>query len=321
MKKVSVALLGAMCLMMGACSSESDDSERTTTQQEEQSSEHNMGEMVKGEGVSMKVEKAYTSNKYSQRSMEDSDQNEIVKPREKAKFIILETVVQNDSDEAIDPVCGNGFSTKLVTDKDKKYGTVENLFAISPNETCEDVDPEFDKKVKLVYEIPASSKPETLTFYNNAVDSFGDRPTSIKLDKLSDKAPSTSESKGPKPTSASSASDEATDTAHADSSVATTVEQDTSADSAQSAAAPVSGSPAYGNPCSPSQALQPAVGADGTNLVCVLHTPTEGNWVYGPAPSGETVSSGQECTEGEQGGQDEQDRLLMCVNGNWVYGP
>lgn len=313
--------MGTMCLVLGACSSGSEDSERTTTPQEAQSAEHKMGEMVEGKGAAFKINKAYLANNYTQQSMDDSSQTETVKPRDNAKFVILETIVRNDDDTAIDPVCGNGFQTKLVTDKDKEYEVVDNIFLLNVNKECENLDPEFDQEVTFVYEIPSSSKPDHVNFHNANVDPFGDELTSIKLDKLSDKAPADSNKGNPNPTPAATAPENNTGGNSKFQSSAQQTASQQPQQSQQNEAAPVSGAPSYGNPCSASQALQPAVGADGTNLVCVLRTPTQGNWVYGPAPSGEIVTDGQECIEGEEGGQDEQGRLLMCVSGQWVYGP
>lgn len=88
--------------------------------------------------------------------------------------------------------------------------------------------------------------------------------------------------------------------------------------------APASASaPAYGVPCSEAQISQPATGADGTPLVCVgMGGTASPSWVYGPEAQGPgTATSGGACAEGEAGGQDEQGRMMMCLNGEWVYGP
>lgn len=319
MKKISVALVGAMCLLLSACNSGSDDSDRTTTQEQAQTADHKMGEMVEGNGVGLQIDKAYVSDSYVQSSMDDADQKETVKPREKAQFVTLETVVRNDSDTAIDPVCGGGFSIKLFTDKDKEYGTVENIFLIPANEECRDLDPEFDQKVTYIFEIPSSSKADHVEFYNNNTDPFGEDATSIALDKLSNKAPASSENNGPNPTSAASATEGNSDSvAETQASAAQAEPQD----SQQQEQAQANTAPALGATCGTAQILQPAVTADGTNVVCVgMGANAPARWVQGPAPSGQTVDDGQTCSEGEEGGQDAQGRMLMCVGGQWVYGP
>lgn len=88
------------------------------------------------------------------------------------------------------------------------------------------------------------------------------------------------------------------------------------------APAPAS-APAYGVPCSESQLLQPATGADGTSLVCVGMGANAGPvWVYGPEGQGAgTAVADTECADGESGGQDEAGRMMMCSNGTWIYGP
>lgn len=91
---------------------------------------------------------------------------------------------------------------------------------------------------------------------------------------------------------------------------------------APAAEAPAS-APAYGVPCSESQISQPATGADGTPLVCVgMGGTASPSWVYGPEAQGPgTATDGGACVEGEEGGQDEAGRMMMCLNGEWVYGP
>ncbi|MDN6241626.1 hypothetical protein [Corynebacterium variabile] len=81
--------------------------------------------------------------------------------------------------------------------------------------------------------------------------------------------------------------------------------------------------PAYGVPCSAAQVGMPATGADGTSLVCVgMGANAPATWVYGPEPAGVgTASDGGGCTEGEAGGQDNSGHMMMCVGGQWVYGP
>ncbi|WP_192497478.1 hypothetical protein [Corynebacterium sp. 321] len=45
-------------------------------------------------------------------------------------------------------------------------------------------------------------------------------------------------------------------------------------------------------------------------------------WVHGTKPAGVgTASSGAACTEEEIGGQDDEGRMMMCIDGQWVYGP
>ena len=66
----------------------------------------------------------------------------------------------------------------------------------------------------------------------------------------------------------------------------------------------------------------PGTAADGTPLVCVNMGASGFSWVSGPSPQGVgTASDGGSCVDGDVGGQDEQGRMMMCVNGEWVYGP
>ena len=77
--------------------------------------------------------------------------------------------------------------------------------------------------------------------------------------------------------------------------------------------------PMYNDQCSEQEILQPTVGADGSNLVCVFGG-RDFRWVYGPAPLGVgTAHEGGYCTV--DGGQDNQGKIMLCFNNQWIYGP
>lgn len=323
MKKVSAALVGAMCLLLSACNSGSDDSDRTTTQEQAQTTDHKMGEMVEGNGVGLKIDKAYVSKTYEQDAENSVDSPlETVTARDKGKFLVIETTVRNDSEEDMDLTCSAPISIKLETDKDAKYGPVESLYKLPGNPECNDqLGPDFDTKMTWIFEFQESHKPERIAFaamaesMKSGIEEF----SYIALDKLSNKEPASSENNGPNPTSAASA------TAGNSDSVAETqapAAQAEPQDSQQQEQAQANTAPALGATCGTAQILQPAVTADGTNVVCVgMGANAPARWVQGPAPSGQTVDDGQTCSEGEEGGQDAQGRMLMCVGGQWVYGP
>lgn len=77
--------------------------------------------------------------------------------------------------------------------------------------------------------------------------------------------------------------------------------------------------PMYNDLCSEQEVLQPALGADGSQLVCVF-AGHDFRWVYGPRPLGiGTAHEGVFCTV--NGGQDDQGRIMLCLNNEWIYGP
>lgn len=85
------------------------------------------------------------------------------------------------------------------------------------------------------------------------------------------------------------------------------------------APAPAPQAPMYNDLCTENQVLQPTVGADGSNLVCV-YGGRDFRWVYGPKPRGVgTAHQGGYCDA--DGGQDDQGRMMMCLNNQWIYGP
>lgn len=288
-----------------------------------------MGTAVKGDGATVTVTSAYETNSvdlYSDRGSWASGEErptEATEARDGGKYVVVQTTVVNDTDTDMDLTCrstGGYVDAVLQTDPKALYQPIDELRLVPGNPECNaELGSGFDDEMTWIFLVP---KDRTAVSFNFLTDGSGkDDTTFIRLDKFGDRPKSTSTS--PNPTTGNSAGD-AAEPAADDLSGADDVTVDTAGVPDDSSAYDVPASaPAYGVPCSSSQLLQPATGADGTPLVCVgMGADAPATWVYGPEASGVgTASDGAACTEGESGGQDDEGRMMMCSQGQWVYGP
>lgn len=326
LKKKGLAILAGLALTLTGCSeSEQQDSPDSASSSSSADNANKMGKLIEGKGVSINVEEAFTSSTYDKIvKTSSSDSIEQIEGREDGQFVVVKTVVRNDHTEEMDLTCGFGVQAEVITDKGSHYTPVQELYAIPGNPECNaNLGTDFDTQMTWVFEIPKTHKPIQFGFANPEV--AYDDLTLIELDKLSDKPKdeNSDSEDGPKPTEAASDNDQTGASGQTNS--ATTQEQQAPTNAASPAPQnapqqPTYGSPNYGVACDPSLAGQPGVGTDGSNLVC-LGGPGGSHWVYGPEPSGETVDNGQECVDGESGAQDANGVMMMCVGGQWMYGP
>lgn len=317
MKSRLSALIGAAILtgaLAAGCTSDSDDAGESTTSATE--AIPGMGTPVKGDGATVTISAAFetdTIRKYTDGSWTSGQErpSEEVTARDKGKFVVVETTVTNDTNRDMDLTCfhsGGYVDAVLQTEPEAIYHPIDSLYEIPGNPECNaDLGSGFDSEMTWVFEVPEDREALSFNFMTDTSDKSS--AAFIRLDKLGEK-PSTS-AKEPEPTDAPDAA---------------AVEQE--ADVYTPEAVPEvqevpASAPAYGVPCSTSQLLQPATGADGTPLVCVsMGANAPARWVYGPQASGVgTASDGAACIEGEASGQDEVGRMMMCVGGQWVYGP
>lgn len=320
MKSRLSALIGAVILtgtLAAGCTSGSDDSGESAAASTTAASDYEvMGVAAKGDGATVTVNAAYEADMYrtytdgSWTSGEERPTKE-VDARDKGKFVVIETTIVNDTNHDMDLTCrstGGYVDAVLQTDPEAIYQPVKRLDEIPGNPECNaDLGSGFDAEMTWVFEVPEDRQAVFFNFMTDNSDE--DDTTFIRLDKFGEK-PSTT-AREPEPTDApDAAAVEPEADAYTPEAVPEMQEVPASA-------------PAYGVPCSTSQLLQPATGADGTPLVCVgMGANAPARWVYGPEASGVgTASDGAACTEGEAGGQDESGRMMMCDNGQWVYGP
>lgn len=314
--KKTWALAAACFLALSACSGQ-DAQDAPETEAAATTASHKMGEMVKGNAASIKIEYAYTSDHYEKiAETYPTEQRDKIKARKDGQIVVVKTTVLNQGKDEMDLTCGFGMQVELVSDKDSNYTPVGELYDIPGNPECNDkLGTDFDDEMTWVFEIPKTHKPVKIGF-TNPKDHY-DQLTYIELDKLgTGPKKSSSESDGPKPTQQSEVPAE--ESTASSSPVTTNETPPNQAAPAESAAS----APSRGAACSASQIGQSGTGPDGAPLVCVgMGGGNPARWVDGPAPSGETVSDGQECVDGDSGGQDSQGRMMMCVGGTWVYGP
>lgn len=219
--------------------------------------------------------------------------------RDGGKLVIVATTVENTWTGDIMPWCYD-VDVALYGDNGAEYGPISDFPLYPANPGCaENLGVGFSDGAHYVFEIPEDVAPVEFGFGLSDSVVPGADEGRIAIDDVN------TASDGPDPTPGNRATTTATTT-----TAATTATQ------------PAASSPAYGSPCSPSQVNQPGTAADGTPLVCVGTGAGNHAWVHGPEPRGVgTASDGGECVDGETGGQDDQGRMMMCVDGRWVYGP
>ncbi len=306
--RAAAAALLAGTLFLASCAdddgAEAGDSPDAVGQQSETDGEETtadgpgIGDPAEGNGMTVTVNEVTEAAEVDWDDLYEDEPTGKLSARDDGKLILVHTTVENTWQDDIMPACGD-VATKLHGDNDARYGSVDNLFAYPGNPGCDNLGVGFDEEVTFVFEIPEDVEPVGFEFRIGR-DHDAVNPV-IRIDEVSDE----SERDRPSPTRSSSAS----------STTARTTTQATPAQQAPTA-------PSYMAPCAPSQLNQPAQASDGTWLVCTSMGAAGQSWVYGPAPQGAgTASDGAVCTDGESGGQDEQGRMMMCVNGQWVYGP
>ncbi|WP_297005354.1 hypothetical protein [uncultured Corynebacterium sp.] len=170
----------------------------------------NMGVAVKGDGTTVTVNAAYTTDtvrRYTDGSWTNGEErpSQEVNARENGTFVVVETTVTNDTDRDMDLTChstGGYVSAVLQTDPEALYQPVESLYEIPGNPECNrNLGSGFDAEMTWVFEIPADREA---TFFNFRTDtSDKDATAFIRLDKFGEK-PSTSV-QAPEPTDAAEA--------------------------------------------------------------------------------------------------------------------
>lgn len=317
-----LALLTTVAL--ASCANEGDTgaggpgtAESAVAQTTEQQGYPGIGEAVEAPGVTLtvlRIAEAEERPVLERNRRPDVAATETAVPDSGGKFVVVETRVENTGQEAWDLTCGFAIQANVFDERDRKFEPVDDLHRIPGNPGCnEDTNPGFTKNMTWVFMLPVDAEPTLLGFADPSTH-FDDH-TFIDLTTGEETPPTTTERRAD-PTTPSSPAEAPQETV-ADRQPTQPAPQP----EPQPAPAPAA-APAYGAPCSAAQALQPAVSASGDTLVCVGMGNGLYTWVYGPSGQGAgTASAGGACVDGEQGGQDAQGRMMMCINGEWIYGP
>lgn len=337
--KIRLSALVGAALLTGAlatgCSSGSDEGDAAAATPGS-TERPGMGVAVAGDGATVTVNAAYETDSvdlYTDGSWASGEERptEATKARDGGKYIVVETTVVNDTTSDMDLTCrhtGGYVDAVLQTDPKAIYQPVKDLYKVPGNPECNvNLGPGFDTAMTWIFLVPEARHAVAFNFLTKdsgkddlasvRLDRFGDRPTTSKIP-----APTTGEEAGETDGTGEDAAPDVLDPAEDYSADDIPVDTAGVPDDSPAYDVPAS-APAYGVPCSASQVLQPSTGADGTPLVCVGMGGDNGQlWVYGPEAQGAgTASDGAVCAEGEAGGQDEEGRMMMCSQGQWVYGP
>lgn len=315
MKKLSLlAALAASVLTLSACSdggtapagADVNNTNDSNTAEDAAPELPGIGEKAEGDGVAMTVD--YVTLTADLEEVTDTSgflEDKATVARDGATFALVGATVENTGNSSLSPSCGGDVRTNLYVDERSYESQSDQQFSLNYEGSCTvDLGPGLTETAIYAFEIPEEAEPTEFGFFRNDGGERG-QETRISLDGYQDKGD------GPNPTLASSSPTETTTTQTTAAVTTTTTTQQ-----------PAASSPAYGASCSAGQAGMPATGPDGSNLVCTGMGASGFSWVYGPAPRGAgTAELGGSCTEGEQGGQDAQGRLLLCSNGQWYSGP
>lgn len=76
-----------------------------------------------------------------------------------AKYVILETVVRNETKASMDLTCSLPIVNALIDDQDRRFDTIEDLDYVPGNPECNaELQPGFKDDMKFVYRVPKDAK-------------------------------------------------------------------------------------------------------------------------------------------------------------------
>ncbi|MEU1091389.1 hypothetical protein ACFYPN_18065 [Streptomyces sp. NPDC005576] len=95
-----------------------------------------------------------------------------------AKYVILETVVFNDSKASMDLTCSLPIANGLLDEQERRYDTIDDLYDVAGNPECnEQLQPGFKDEMQFVYRVPKDAKIIAWEF--SEYDLASDREPSI----------------------------------------------------------------------------------------------------------------------------------------------
>ncbi|WP_229825795.1 hypothetical protein, partial [Streptomyces sindenensis] len=72
-----------------------------------------------------------------------------------AKYVVLETVVRNETKASMDLTCSLPIVNALIDDQDRRFDTIEDLSDVQGNPECNaQLQPGFKDEMKFVYRVP-----------------------------------------------------------------------------------------------------------------------------------------------------------------------
>ncbi|MGK5450401.1 hypothetical protein [Streptomyces radiopugnans] len=98
-----------------------------------------------------------------------------------AKYVILETVVFNDTKASMDLTCGLPIVNNLLDEEGRRYDSIDDLYEVAGNPECNDqLQPGFKEEMLFVYRVPKDAKVMAWEF--SEYDLTSDRePSTIEL--------------------------------------------------------------------------------------------------------------------------------------------
>ncbi|MEU0631464.1 hypothetical protein [Streptomyces sp. NPDC005989] len=99
-----------------------------------------------------------------------------------AKYVILETVVFNDSKASMDLTCSLPIVNSLLDEQERRYDTIDDLYEVAGNPECnEQLQPGFKDEMLFVYRVPKDAKIIAWEFSEYDLTS-NRKPSTITLD-------------------------------------------------------------------------------------------------------------------------------------------
>ncbi|MET9655600.1 hypothetical protein, partial [Streptomyces sp. NPDC006510] len=99
-----------------------------------------------------------------------------------AKYVILETVVFNDSKASMDLTCSLPIVNSLLDEQERRYDTIDDLYEVAGNPECnEQLQPGFKDEMLFVYRVPKDAKIIAWEFSEYDLTSNRE-PSTITLD-------------------------------------------------------------------------------------------------------------------------------------------
>jgi hypothetical protein len=92
-------------------------------------------------------------------------------PKAGAKYIRVDTTIENVGKESLFLTCGNRIRTQVIDSQQRQFDTIEYLFDIKGNPECKAVQPGFTSPMTYVFEVAQDAVVVYFAFADRAVDS------------------------------------------------------------------------------------------------------------------------------------------------------
>ena len=201
-RSTAVAVLAAVAVGVGGCSSGettvtvTEPSEPTESPPPQTSDDPGEAaappstDQARSGGIAVSVRDASTADSITYeggvQSAETPDaEARKVEAKQGGRYVIVDTVVQNDTDEAIDLTCGFPVDAAVLSESGQRFTPISGLSQIAGNPECNAMlQPGFDDKMSWVFLVPPDATINAFQFTGVTIGAPDVQPARISLPDL-----------------------------------------------------------------------------------------------------------------------------------------